>query len=219
MSKSTGAGKTEIEPESAGTQALNRGRVAIVTGAGRGIGRAMTLGLAQAGIRVVATSARERAEIDAVAAEAGTDMVLAVLADVTREADVQRVVASTLERFGHLDILVNNAGRGMRYISESFMTAPARFWEVEPETWRMVIDTNVNGPFLMARAATPHMVRAGWGRIVSRAPARCLVLETVCSCREITLVRAEVSGTINPREISKRKGGSRQNLQERQFIS
>ena len=156
-----------MAPESAGPQALSRGRVAIVTGAGRGIGRAMTLGLAQAGIRVVATSARERAEIDAVAAEAGTDMVLAVLADVTRETDVQRVVAAALERFGHLDILVNNAGRGMRYVSESFMTEATRFWEVEPETWGMVIDTNVNGPFLMARAATPHMVRAGWGRIVN----------------------------------------------------
>ena len=156
-----------MAPESSGTQALSRGRVAIVTAAGRGIGRAMTLSLAQAGIRVVATSARECAEIDAVAAEAGTDMVLAVLADVTRETDVQRVVATALEPFGHLDILVNNAGRGMRYVSESFMTEPTRFWEVEPETWRMVIDTNVNGPFLMARAATPHMARSGWGRIVN----------------------------------------------------
>ena len=152
--------------EHEGSNALS-GQVAIVTGAGRGIGRAMTLGLARSGVRVVATAARERAEIDAVAAEAGEDLVLPVLADVTREADAQRVTATTLERFGRLDILVNNAGRGMKYISESFMADPTRFWAVNPDTWRMVIDTNVNGPFLMARAAVPHMLRAGWGRIVN----------------------------------------------------
>ena len=77
------------------------------------------------------------------------------------------MVAAALEQFGRLDILVNNAGRGMKYVSGHFMTEPARFWEIAPETWRMVIDTNVNGPFLMARAATPHMTRAGWGRIVN----------------------------------------------------
>jgi 3-oxoacyl-[acyl-carrier protein] reductase len=141
--------------------------VAIVTGAGRGLGRAMTLGLTHAGIRVVATAAREHAEIEAVEAEAGEGMVVPILADVTREADTQRVVATALERFGRLDILVNNAGRGMKYISETFMTEPTRFWEIEPDTWRMVIDTNVNGPFLMARAAVPHLLRAGWGRIIN----------------------------------------------------
>ena len=60
-----------------------------------------------------------------------------------------------------MDILVNNAGRDMRYVRETSMTEPTRFWEVEPNTWRMLFDTNVNGPFLMARAATPHMARGG----------------------------------------------------------
>jgi NAD(P)-dependent dehydrogenase (short-subunit alcohol dehydrogenase family) len=149
------------------TSQSTAGRVAIVTGAGRGLGRAMALGLARAGIRVVATVARERAEIEVVAAEVGGGVVLPVLADVTSEPDTQRVVETALERFGRLDILINNAGRGMKYVSDTFMTEPTRFWEVAPDTWRIVIDTNVNGPFLMARAAVPHMVRAGWGRIVN----------------------------------------------------
>jgi NAD(P)-dependent dehydrogenase (short-subunit alcohol dehydrogenase family) len=145
-------------------------RVAIVTGGGRGIGRAMALGLAEAGLRVIVSAARERDEIEAVAAEAerrfGERRITGEVADVTREDDCARLVADALEKFGRLDILVNNAGRGMKYVSESFITEPTRFWEVAPATWLMVIDTNVVGPFLMARAAAPHMIASGWGRIV-----------------------------------------------------
>jgi len=146
-------------------------KVAIVTGSGRGLGRAMALGLAGAGANVVITAARERAEIEAVAAEAQTlhpqARVLAVLADVTQPQSCARLVATTLQEFGRLDILVNNAGRGMKYVSEHFLTQPTRFWEVDPETWRLVIETNVNGPFFMARAAVPAMLKAGWGRIIN----------------------------------------------------
>jgi NAD(P)-dependent dehydrogenase (short-subunit alcohol dehydrogenase family) len=88
-------------------------------------------------------------------------------ADVTREEDCVRTVEAALSRFGRLDVLVNNAGRGMKYVSEAFLTEPTRFWEVAPETWRMVIDTNVSGPFLMTRAAVPFLLRAGWGRIIN----------------------------------------------------
>jgi NAD(P)-dependent dehydrogenase (short-subunit alcohol dehydrogenase family) len=151
----------------AGTKGTSGGRVAIVTGAGRGLGRAMALGLANAGIHVIATAARERGEIDAVAGEAATGMVVPIIADVTREEDGNRVVMAAIERFGRIDILINNAARGMKYVRDTFMTEPTRFWEVEPDTWRMVVDTNVNGPFLMACAATPHMLRAGWGRIIN----------------------------------------------------
>lgn len=147
------------------------GRVAIVTGGGRGLGRAMVLGLAQVGIHVVATAARERTEVEAVAEEAcqayGKHLVLPLIADVSQEDDCAKAVDTALKHFGRLDILVNNAARGMKYISNEFLTEPTRFWEVESETWRMVIDTNVNGPFLMAKYAVPVMLKAGWGRIIN----------------------------------------------------
>jgi 3-oxoacyl-[acyl-carrier protein] reductase len=90
-----------------------------------------------------------------------------MVADVTRDDDCAEVVGAAMQTFGRLDILVNNAARGMRYVSTEFLTKPTRFWEVEPETWRLVIETNVNGPFLMARHAVPVMLKAGWGRIVN----------------------------------------------------
>lgn len=149
----------------------NQTRVAIVTGGGRGLGRAMVLGLANAGLHVVATAARERTEIEAVAEEVlescGESRVLPIVADVTQNDDCAAVVDAAITRFGRLDILVNNAGRGMKYVSNEFLTEPTRFWEVAPETWRLVIDTNVNGPFMMARHAVPVMLKSGWGRIIN----------------------------------------------------
>ena len=144
-----------------------KGKVAIVTGGGRGLGRAMVLGLVAAGARVVMTASREAAEVEGVASEVGNDRLIPVLADVTREEDCARVVAMAQHHFGRLEILVNNAGRGMKYVSEQFLTDPTRFWETDPDIWRLVIDTNVNGPFLMARAAVPVMIKAGRGRIIN----------------------------------------------------
>ena len=117
------------------------------------------------------TAARERDEIERLARDADAggwrDAIHPMLADVTREDDCAATVAAALERFGRLDILVNNAGRGMKYVSEDFLTQPTRFWETPAETWRLVIETNVVGPFLMARAAVPSMLAHRWGRIVN----------------------------------------------------
>ena len=97
-------------------------KVAIVTGGGRGLGRAMVLGLARAGVKAVAAVARTLAEVESVAREAGEDRVLPLGADVTRPEDCKRVVDAACRRFGGLRLLVNNAGRGMKYISANVLT-------------------------------------------------------------------------------------------------
>ncbi len=140
------------------------GKVAIVTGGGRGIGRAIATAFAQEGAKVTVVAARQEAEIEEVASRIGGT---ALAADVSKPADVQRLVETVISRFGEIDILVNNAARGMRFINEDFMTTPKPFWETDPDAWRMVIDTNVSGVFLLTRAVVPHMLWRGWGRIIN----------------------------------------------------
>lgn len=148
-----------------------RDKTAIVTGGGRGLGRAMALELARAGANVIITAARSRHEVDAVVKEAATSgqvgAVHGILADAASEEDSLLVVSRTIRDFGAVHILVNNAGRGMRFVSERFFDTPTRFWQTDPAVWRMIIDTNVNGPFLMARAVVPHMLKQHWGRIIN----------------------------------------------------
>jgi 3-oxoacyl-[acyl-carrier protein] reductase len=112
----------------------------------------------------VVTAAREQREIEAVAAKIGG---AAVLADVSSKDAVQRLVDAVLSQFGRIDILVNNAARGMKFVNASFMTDPRPFWEADPDAWRMVIDTNVSGVFLMTRSVIPHMLARRAGRIIN----------------------------------------------------
>ncbi len=147
------------------------GKTAIVTGAGRGLGRCMALALARAGASVVITAMRNKREIDAVAEEAAqipdAGAVRPMLADASNEANCQRVVNETVREFGSAHILVNNAGRGMRFISEKFFDTPTKFWEADPAVWQLIVATNVNGPFLMSRAVAPFMLKQHWGRIIN----------------------------------------------------
>ncbi|MFP6773492.1 MAG: SDR family oxidoreductase, partial [Alphaproteobacteria bacterium] len=97
----------------------------------------------------------------------GTGKLLALQGDVADWSDCQRVVAETQARFGSVDVLINNAGRGMRLISETFNTVPTKFWQADVAAWKEIIDVNVTGTFLMARAVVPHMVERGFGKVIN----------------------------------------------------
>jgi 3-oxoacyl-[acyl-carrier protein] reductase len=147
------------------------GKVAIVTGGGRGMGRSMAIALARAGAAVTITVAREAGELEAAAADireaAGADHVHALVSDVTDESACQRARDETLEKFGGLHVLVNNAGRGHKFIHDANPGVPMDFWVADTAAWKLIVDTNVNGPFLMAKAVTPHFLAQGYGRIVN----------------------------------------------------
>jgi 3-oxoacyl-[acyl-carrier protein] reductase len=136
-----------------------RGQVAIITGGARGIGRATTIELANAGARVLINYQRSASAAEALAAEivaAGGD-AFAYQADVADEQAVTGMVQAVLDRWGKIDILVNNAG----------ITADAPLARLRPEQWQHVIETDLTSVFLCCRAVIPAMQRAGYGRIVS----------------------------------------------------
>ncbi len=134
-------------------------RVAVVTGGGRGIGRATALALAEAGA-VVAVLARTEAEVEEAAeavVRAGGD-ALPVVADVTDEEAIDAAFTTVRRECGPIDILVNNAGIGGGHRS---------IVDQDVAQWRRIVDVDLTGPFLCARAAWPDMKASGWGRIVN----------------------------------------------------
>jgi NAD(P)-dependent dehydrogenase (short-subunit alcohol dehydrogenase family) len=146
--------------------------IVIVTGGARGLGRAMTLALLRSGRQVVVAdlpvSAAEVRELSGIAAqEQSQDRLLAVECNVTQWKQCQNVVNKAIDRFGAVHGLVNNAGVGMQDIGNVLVGKRKPFYEVDANAWRNSIDVNVNGPFLMAKAITPQLVRQGWGRIVN----------------------------------------------------
>ena len=143
------------------------GKVAIVTGGGRGIGRAIVEAYLEEGAYITLTAAREKAEIENIVRQTGPERALALMADVTDPEECEQVVVETITRFGGVNVLVNNAGRGMKYVSPDFLTEPTRFWETDTKTWEMVVNTNVNGPFFMTRAVVPQMLEQGNGSIIN----------------------------------------------------
>jgi len=139
-----------------------KGKVAIVTGAGAGIGKALALRLAQDAAAVVVADVRNYDVAAAEIARASDARTLGLQVDVANERDVERMAAETVKAFGRLDILVNNAA--------VFSAIPLRrFEEIPPAEWRQVMEVNALGVFLCCRACVPHMRKGGYGRIINLA--------------------------------------------------
>ena len=134
-------------------------KVAIVTGAGRGIGKAIALAFAGEGADVVAVS-RTIPEVEQTASEikARGRKALAIKADVSNQQDVQEMIALTLKEFGRVDILVNNAG---------VLGPIGPTWENNIEEWIRTVHINLIGTFLCSRAVLPMMIEQRWGRIIN----------------------------------------------------
>lgn len=136
------------------------GKVAIVTGAGRGLGLAITRALLDAGAVVVA-SGRNGASLDKVVDEAAAhgQRAIAHVADVASEKSVDNLISAAIAEFGTIDILVNNAG--------VLSTVP--LLDQDLQDWERIVSTNLNGTFLMTRAVGRHMVAQGAGKVINIA--------------------------------------------------
>lgn len=128
-------------------------KVALITGASQGLGKALALAFADEGASLVINS-RSEESIRPVAQEAESRdaEVLAIAADVSKSADVERLVGAAVDRFGRIDILINNAG---------VLGPKVTIQEYPEDEWRRVIDANLTGPYLVSKAAIPHMPEGG----------------------------------------------------------
>lgn len=174
------------------------GKVAVVTGGSEGIGRAAAASLGREGARVVICARRaevlERAAME-IAGETDATIV-PVVADVRQEADIQRVIATAVERFGRLDIVVNNAGT----------SAAAPFASVTDEAWQADLELKLFGAIRACRLAVPHLRAAGGGSIINllnigaKQPAAASVPTSVSRAAGLALTKV-LSKELSPDNI------------------
>ncbi|MBI2289634.1 MAG: SDR family oxidoreductase [Betaproteobacteria bacterium] len=142
-------------------------KFAIVTGGGRGLGRAMALGLLDHGVAVAAVD-RDQAPLEELSAAAGGNARLITIAeDLTSPGAEERIGKAVLSAFDRIDILVNNAGIGQSVIWPDHWVHPLRFWNIQPEQWRRFFEINTHATFMMCRMAVAHMMQQQWGRIIN----------------------------------------------------
>ncbi len=145
------------------------GKTVLMTGAGRGMGRSMAIGLAQAGAKVAMIDI-DKDVLDEAAAEAeaagGQGSVRAIVCDVTDADRAKATAEEVVGTFGGIDMLVNDAVVGPERIPD-FFVKPSKFWELGDDLWNAMLRVNIFGPQLMAKTCAPYMIERGWGRIVN----------------------------------------------------
>jgi NAD(P)-dependent dehydrogenase (short-subunit alcohol dehydrogenase family) len=147
-----------------------RQRVALVTGAAGGIGRAIVGGLLGQGLKVAAVDRTTEglAELMTEAEQRQQGMnLLTIEADLAQDESIAEIIAKARARFGTIDILVNNAGVGQATVRVDNRERPIKFWEVEPEQWKLFVAVHNNAPMALSRALVHDMMQQKWGRIVN----------------------------------------------------
>ena len=155
-------------------------KTAVITGAGRGMGRAMALGLLRHGCAVVAIDnhAASLEDLMVLARSEGRDKMLLTLAvELTRPEAASNILAQSVARFHQVDILINNAGIGRDSIWTDNWKHQRSFFDVTPDQWRRFFEVNLHTHYMMLHTIVPQMIKQGWGRVVANTTSLSTMLD------------------------------------------
>jgi len=151
------------------TASIPNAPVALITGAGKGIGKAMALGLLAKGIRIAAVDRDEQSllALKQLAKQSAQDKHLEIFTEDLTQFDATSLVDRVQERLGRINILINNAGLGQGQVRNDYHRHPPKFYDVTPEQWTNAIAVNANAVFLLSQVVAKRMLADGWGRIIN----------------------------------------------------
>ncbi len=151
------------------TANISNARVALITGAGKGIGKAMALGLLAQGMRIAAVDRDEQSllALKHLAKQSGHAEHLELFTEDLTQFDAVSLLDRAQDRLGRINILINNAGLGQGQVRNDYHRHPPKFYDVTPEQWMNAIAVNANAVFLLSQVVAKRMLEDGWGRIIN----------------------------------------------------